>query len=278
MPLLDSGVVLSRRVKKGPGRRPQSVKRRRFIDLRERGSSINAAAREVEVSRTTSKNWSRGYKTYRNGKAVGFVPALDRLAVRAVSPQYLSQDEQIIITDLKQAGHSIGSIARELGRAPSTISREVRRNPTQARGRTGYRSFDAHRQAIERRVRDHDLIVGPSHRSAIGTLVERHTRTIGLIHLPSADSKTLRHALIERMADLPAHLLRSITWDQGTEMARHLGITSAFGALVYFCDAHSPWQRGSNQNTNGRLRDYFPMGTDLSIHSREHLSAVDRRS
>ena len=130
-----SGVV--RRVKKGPGRRPQSVKRRRFIDLRERGSSINAAAREVEVSRTTSKNWSRGYKTYRNGKAVGFVPALDRLAVRAVSPQYLSQDEQIIITDLKQAGHSIGSIARELGRAPSTISREVRRNPTQAEAAPG---------------------------------------------------------------------------------------------------------------------------------------------
>jgi IS30 family transposase len=92
-------VVLSsvRRVKKGPGRRPQSAKRQRFMELRARGWSILAAAREVGVSRTSGMNWSRGYKTYRNGKAVGFVPPLDRLAVREISSRYLSQDERVEI-------------------------------------------------------------------------------------------------------------------------------------------------------------------------------------
>jgi IS30 family transposase len=91
----------SRRVKKGPGRRPQSAQRRRFAELRSRGWSIMAAAREVGVARTTGHNWSRGYKTYRNGQVTGFVPALDRLAVREVSARFLSQDERIEIADLR---------------------------------------------------------------------------------------------------------------------------------------------------------------------------------
>jgi len=98
----------SRRVKKGPGRRPQSAKRQRFMELRERGWSILAAAREVGVSRTTGNNWSRGYKTYRLGQVVGFVSALERLAVRHISPRFLSQDERIEIADLRHAGLSIG--------------------------------------------------------------------------------------------------------------------------------------------------------------------------
>jgi IS30 family transposase len=77
------------------------------------------------------------------------------------------------------------------------------------------------------------------------------------------------------MADLPPDLLRSITWDQGTEMARHLTIADSLGAPVYFCDSRSPWQRGSNENTNGLLRDYFPKGTDLASHSPAHLLAVE---
>jgi len=77
------------------------------------------------------------------------------------------------------------------------------------------------------------------------------------------------------MGDLPPGLLRSITWDQGTEMARHLTIAETPGAPVYFCASHSPWQRGSNENTNGLLRDYFPKGTDLSAHSPQHLLAVE---
>jgi transposase, IS30 family len=77
------------------------------------------------------------------------------------------------------------------------------------------------------------------------------------------------------MGGLPPGLLRTITWDQGTEMARHLTIAKSLGTPVYFCDSHSPWQRGTNENTNGLLRDYFPKGTDLSAHAPEHLLAVE---
>jgi IS30 family transposase len=120
-----------------------------------------------------------------------------------------------------------------------------------------------------------DLIIGKDQRSAIGTLVERQTRMVRLLHLLQRDGDTLHDALKVRMADLPSALLRSITWDQGTEMARHLTIAQSLGATVYFCDSRSPWQRGSNENANGLLRDYFPKGTDLSTHSPHHLLAVE---
>jgi transposase, IS30 family len=139
----------SRRVKKGPGRRPLSAKRQRFMELRARGWSIVAAAREAGVSRSTGKNWNRGYKVYRHGQVVGFVPALDRLAVRQISGRFLSQDERIQIADLRQAGMSIRQVADRLGRAPSTVSRELRRNAAGSQ----YRPFDAHRQATARRAR-----------------------------------------------------------------------------------------------------------------------------
>ena len=108
-----------------------------------------------------------------------------------------------------------------------------------------------------------------------GTLVERTTRVLRLLHLPYRDSDALHAALTARMGDLPPALLRSITWDQGTEMAAHVSITRSLGTPVYFCDSHSPWQRGSNENTNGLLRDYFPKGTDLSVHTAAHLLAVE---
>jgi IS30 family transposase len=98
---------------------------------------------------------------------------------------------------------------------------------------------------------------------------------VRLLHLRQRDGDTLHEALKARMADLPATLLRSITWDQGAEMARHVTIARSLGAPVYFCDSRSPWQRGSNENSNGLLRDYFPKGTDLSSHSIQHLMAVE---
>ena len=119
------------------------------------------------------------------------------------------------------------------------------------------------------------MIVGKNQASVIGTLLERQTRAVRLLHLAHRDSESLHTALITRLADLPPKLIRSITWDQGTEMARHLTITSSLGAPIYFCDSHSPWQRGSNENVNGLLRDYFPKGTDLSIYGPEHLRAVE---
>jgi IS30 family transposase len=120
-----------------------------------------------------------------------------------------------------------------------------------------------------------DLIIGKDSGSAIGTLVERTTRYCLLLHLPEdRGAATVRDALIEAITTLPAHLRRSLTWDQGVEMTRHAEFAVATGVDVYFCDPHSPWQRGSNENTNGLLRQYFPKGTDLSIHTREHLNAV----
>jgi IS30 family transposase len=106
--------------------------------------------------------------------------------------------------------------------------------------------------------REGDLIIDRDQQSAIGTLVERQTRLVPLLHLPRRDSDALHHALNARLSDLPPGLLRSITWDQGTEMARHLTISRSLGVPVFFCDSHSPWQRGSNENMNGVLRDYFP--------------------
>jgi IS30 family transposase len=351
-------------VKKGPGRRPLSAKRQRFMELRAQGWSIRGAAREVGISRSAAANWTRGY----------------------------TQQERIEIADLHHEGVGVREISRRVGRSPSTISRELKRNRTGGR-RPGYRPFEAHRRACARRVRrrdrrietnydlgrvvaellgqrwspeqisrqlrkrfpeepamwlshesiyqavyepgsplmqptrlaphrrsplrtgrDHrraqqrtdrrrsrfeqpmltiherpadvdsrseaghwegDLIVGKNQGSAIGTLVERQTRLVRLLHLPCRDADSLHEALQTRMGDLPGTLLRSITWDQGTEMARHLSITKSLGVPVYFCDSRSPWRRGSNENTNGLLRDYFPKGTDLTAHTVEHLLVVE---
>jgi transposase, IS30 family len=120
-----------------------------------------------------------------------------------------------------------------------------------------------------------DLIVGKRNASAIATLVERTTRYTLLVALPEGrDAAHVRDQLITAAATLPAHLRRSLTWDQGAEMAAHREFTLAAGMPVYFCDPASPWMRGSNENTNGLLRQYFPKGTDLSVHTDEHLAAV----
>jgi len=122
-----------------------------------------------------------------------------------------------------------------------------------------------------------DLIIGKANRSAIGTLVERTTRYVLLVHLPDRyDAETVRDGLIETIGTLPAHLRQSLTWDQGSEMTRHKEFSIATGIPVYFCDPGAPWQRGSNENTNGLLRQYFPKGTDLSVHSAAHLRDVAR--
>jgi IS30 family transposase len=121
-----------------------------------------------------------------------------------------------------------------------------------------------------------DLILGAHNKSAIGTLVERSTRFVMLLHLPGApsDALALRDQILATIPTLPAVLRRSLTWDQGLEMRRHAEITIAADLPVYFCDPHSPWQRGSNENTNGLLRQYFPKGTDLSVHTAQDLTAV----
>ena len=136
-----------------------------------------------------------------------------------------------------------------------------------------------------------DLILGLE-ASAIGTLVERSTRFTMLLHLPRAEgyqrgqsiksgtplagrgAEAVREAIVQTMKNLPEQLRRSLTWDQGAEMAQHTRLRTDTGLQVYFCDPQSPWQRGTNENTNGLLRQYFPKGTDLSRHSYRELDAV----
>ena len=135
-------------------------------------------------------------------------------------------------------------------------------------------------EASDRAVPGHwegDLIVGKGGRSAIGTLVERSSRYIVLLHLPDGrTAERVRVALTRQLASLPAELRRTLTWDQGKEMAEHVQFTIDTHIGVFFCDPHSPWQRGSNENSNGLLRQYFPRNADLSIYTRAALNTVAR--
>jgi transposase, IS30 family len=121
-----------------------------------------------------------------------------------------------------------------------------------------------------------DLLVG-SNQSYIATLVERHTRYVMLAKVSGRDTETVINALIRQAHKLPSELYKSLTWDRGKEMHDHKRFTLATDIKIYFCDPQSPWQRGSNENTNGLLRQYFPKGTDLSVHSQAKLNAVARQ-
>ncbi|MBG6185656.1 IS30 family transposase [Arthrobacter sp. CAN_A214] len=314
-----------------------------------------------------------------------YPPIADFSRPQVSSPRYLSEEERIRIADLIRAGSSIRATAVALGRSPSTISRELRRNAAVSGRYTPHR---AHQQARQRRLRarpgkivatpalreqiqellkrrwspaqiswylkttfpedtqmhvvpetiyrdlynwqggaltrdycallrrrhlhrkpsrkvpkrrarfsgdvlmigdrpfppedrstpgqwEGDLIMGRNNRSAIATLVERHSRFVILLPVdPVNKAASVQQMITAAMLKLPAHLRRSLTWDQGWEMARHTEITQATGMAIYFCEPRSPWQRGSNENANGLLRDYFPKGSNLTLHSLEYLAAV----
>jgi transposase, IS30 family len=117
--------------------------------------------------------------------------------------------------------------------------------------------------------------VGAHSKSAIGTLVERMTGFVVLLHLPDDHgADTVAQAMIEAMSRLPEILQKTLTWDQGSEMANHVQIAEATDLDIYFCDPHSPWQRGTNENTNGLLRQYLAKGTDLSVYAPDYLEHV----
>jgi IS30 family transposase len=174
-----------------------------------------------------------------------------------------------------------GALRRELAASLRTgrALRKPRRKTGERRGKIPGMVMISERPAevADRAVPGHwegDLIIGTKS-SAIGTLVERSTRFVLLLYLPAGHgADAVAAAMTTAMGTLPAQLRRSLTWDQGTEMASHPQVSMATGMDIYFCDPHSPWQRGSNENTNGLLRQYFPKSTNLAVHDREHLEAV----
>ena len=373
------------RSRRSPGAQPLTSKREQYVALMRQGMSNAAASRVVGVNRKTGHRWRHGrIVTTRRGETRTYAAIAG--PAQPISARYLAEAERISIADGLIRGLSVRTIAGELGRAASTISREIRRNrdaesmayhpyraghraagrrlrprsrklarnpelrtvvtdrlegrwsPEQVsrmlpglfpgrpemrvapetiyqalyatepdrllregvrllrsgrvhrrrRRRSGARGgrfvapmvmIDQRPAAVaDRLVAGHwegDLITGSANRSAIGTLVERTTRYVLLLHLPDGHGgEQVRDALVEAVAPLPAGLRRSLTWDQGVEMSRHDEFSRAAGMSVYFCERASPWQRGSNENTNGLLRQYFPKATDLGVHPAARLASV----
>ena len=176
-----------------------------------------------------------------------------------------------------------GELRRELARClRSGRACRKQRGSADGRGRIPGMVMISERPAEveDRSVPGHwegDLVLGENGRSAVGTLVERSTRLVLLLHLDGGRAAvSVEAAMRTAIASLPAELRRTITWDQGAEMSTHASFTTATGIPIYFCDPHSPWQRGSNENTNGLLRQYLPKGTDLSIHTAADLQRIQR--
>jgi transposase, IS30 family len=357
----------------------QAEKQQRFVRLIAQGVSNSEACRLVGINRKTGTRWRYGRSIVSSGGDVLHYPPVTITPEKPRSARYLNEHERVLIADGVAAGRTVRAIAGELGRSPSTVSREVRRN-ADPKGR--YRAHHAARMARERarrprqrrviadavlgdavrellgqrwspeqvahelaakfpgqrrrclctesiyqaiydpavnvtrparrrrrrrRVRgehrrgrlvamrmicerpvevedrvqtghwEGDLIMGAGNRSAIGTLVERSTRFLILLHIPDqvGTAETVARALSVALSVLPAELRRTLTWDQqGKELAQHQEITAQTATSVFFCEAHSPWQRGSNENMNGLLRDYFPKGTDLTAVTAADLERV----
>jgi transposase, IS30 family len=385
-------------------------KRDEFLRLRACGMSRRDAANHVGADKRTAQDWDKGIRQFSGGRvhADGTVVTystsekvaavkrprstyltapdveVERLE-RQIDARFLSLEERERIHDLHRDGMSMRSIAVELCRSPSTISRELARNSQE---HVGYLPYGAHRLAASRRVRpkprklalngplrsyveaglamrwspeqvssrvikDHpadtsmrvctetiyaaiydtgagglgrrrgistrtrrtrrkphrkptarrkrfvepmrpihdrpqeaesrqvaghwegDLIIGSFSRSAIGTVVDRTTRFTHLVHLDGEHTaETVCNGLITTLTDLPDELRGTLTWDQGAEMSEHATFRAATGIDVFFCDAASPWQRGTNENTNGLLREYFPKSSNLSMHTPIELQHV----
>ncbi len=282
----------------------------------EGGESLRAIARQLgrapsTVSREVNANGGRvayrGWRAHRRASDLARRPKQAKLAackrLRAQvetwlaeelwSPVQISAQLRIVFPDdpmMRVSPETIyqslyvqgrGALRKELAACLRT-GRAVRRNRSriERRGRIPDMVNISERPAEveDRAVPGHwegDLIIGKDGASAVGTLVERSTRYVMLLHLPDDHTaETVRTAMTAKIKTLPQHLMKSITWDQGSEMSQHATFTIDTGIDIYFCDPHSPWQRGSNENTNGLLRQWMPKGTDLSLHTQADLNTI----
>jgi IS30 family transposase len=223
--------------------------------------------------------------------------AVERGLLEGWSPQQISarlkrefpDDEEMRISHetiyLSLFVQSRGELRRQLTACLRTArtKRRAQGRPADDRGRIADMVNISQRPAevADRAVPGHwegDLIIGKNNRSAVATLVERHTRFVMLAYLGTDKrTETVVEALKARIGQLPAHVWRSLTWDQGKELAAHKQFSIDTGVQVYFCDPRSPWQRGSNENTNGLLRQYLPKGTDLAVHDQDALDEIARK-
>jgi IS30 family transposase len=271
------------------------------------GRSTSTISREV--TNNGGREHYRAVKAHRRAALCARRPKCAKLASRPAlrsvveewleelwSPEQIAQRLRVEYPDdpMMQVSHETiyqslfvqgrGALKKELVRCLRTGRAERRpRSRTERRGKIPGMVMISDRpaEASDRAVPGHwegDLIVGKNHGSAIGTLVERTTRYVLLLHLPQGGTAAaVNAAMAEAIGRLPKQLARSVTWDQGTEMRRHADFTVASGIPVYFCDPHSPWQRPSNENTNGLLRQFFPKGTDLSAYRRADLDEAERK-
>jgi transposase, IS30 family len=247
-----------------------TVAQRRAEERRRRPKAARLAAsgrRRAEVAARLEKKWS---------------PRQIAATLKADFPGQpeMHVSHETIYQSLYVQGR--GALRRELAACLRT-GRALRKPRRKEAGRQGQipgmvMISERPAEAADRAVPGHwegDLIMGKGNASAIGTLVERSTRYCLLLHLPAGhDAAAVRDQMIPAIQSLPAMLRQSMTWDQGKEMTLHAQITAATGMPIYFCDPHSPWQRGSNENTNGLLRQYFPKGTSLARHTKADLDAV----
>lgn len=262
--------TISREVKRGGGRAGYSAwhahERARVVARRPKPFKLAPGRLLDEVARRLKQLWSPQ-------------EIAARLRLDHADDPEMRVSHETIYQSLFVQGR--GELRRELARClRSGRATRKPRGTTDGRGRIPGMVMLSERpaEAVDRAVPGHwegDLILGEGSRSAVGTLVERSTRLTLLLHLPGGKSaEQVEAAMRETIRTLPASLTRTITWDQGAEMSKHAEFTTATGIPIYFCDPHSPWQRGSNENTNGLLRQYLPKGTDLSMVTREQLDAI----
>ena len=283
-----SGREIARRLKRSPATVSRELRRNATggVAARYRASvaqsEADRRARRPKTAKLAAHRALHDYVTGKLGGAEHWSPEqiAQRIKVDFPDDEQMRISHEAIYQALYVQGR--GALRRELAislRTGRTL-RKPRRRVDQRQERIKDKVMIADRPAevTDRAVPGHwegDLITGSENRSAIGTLVERTTRFTMLLHLPADHGATaVRDAIMTTITTLPVQLRRSLTWDQGIELSEHLQLTIAADLPVFFCDPHSPWQRGTNENTNGLLRQYFPKGTDLSVHGTEDLIQV----